>query len=109
MADSCFEAEGSVEGNFIFTLEHLEKIIEERKNLMPKGSYTTTLFEEGINKITKKVGEEASEVIIASLAEQKKDLIYESADLIYHLLVLLANEGIKLEEIIQELNKRHNN
>ena len=71
-------------------------------------SYTTTLFEEGINKITKKVGEEASEVIIASLAEQKKDLIYESADLIYHLLVLLANEGIKLEEIIQELNKRHN-
>tara|TARA_B100001250_G_scaffold327280_1_gene291442 strand:+ start:3401 stop:4003 length:603 start_codon:yes stop_codon:yes gene_type:complete len=108
LADSCFEAEGSVEGNFLFTLEYLEKIIEERKNLMPKGSYTTTLFEEGINKISKKVGEEASEVIIASLAEQKKDLIYESADLIYHLLVLLANEGIKLEEIIQELNKRHN-
>ena len=73
-----------------------------------RDSYTTTLFEEGINKISKKVGEEASEVIIASLAEQKKDLIYESADLIYHLLVLLANEGIKLEEIIKELNKRHN-
>ena len=75
---------------------------------MPENSYTTKLFDQGLNRITKKIGEEASEVIIASLAEKKEDIIYESADLFYHLLVLLANENIKLEEVIKELSNRHN-
>ena len=84
------------------------QIIEVRKTEMPDNSYTTSLFNEGIKKITKKLGEEASEVIIASLAEKRSDLIYESADLIYHLLVLLANEDISLEEVVDELSSRHN-
>ena len=80
----------------------------QRKEEMPENSYTTKLFAQGLNRITKKIGEEASEVIIASLAEKKEDIIYESADLLYHLLVLLSNENIKLEEVIKELSNRHN-
>lgn len=91
-----------------FSLEALEEIIEVRKTEMPDNSYTSSLFNEGIKKITKKLGEEASEVIIASLAEKRSDLIYESADLIYHLLVLLANEDISLQEVVDELSSRHN-
>ena len=107
--ESCFDNELD---NYIldkdFSLEDLEEIIEARKTEMPDNSYTTSLFNEGIKKITKKLGEEASEVIIASLAEKRSDLIYESADLIYHLLVLLANEDISLQEVVDELSSRHN-
>ena len=107
--ESCFDNELD---NYIldkdFSLEDLEEIIEARKTEMPDNSYTTSLFNEGIKKITKKLGEEASEVIIASLAEKRSDLIYESADLIYHLLVLLANEDISLKEVVDELSSRHN-
>ena len=91
-----------------FNIEYLEKLIQSRKIEKPKNSYTTELFNEGIKKISKKLGEEASEVIIASLAEKRSDLVYESADLIYHLLVLLANEEINFNEVITELSKRHN-
>ena len=107
--ESCFDNEFDndiLDKNF--SLQALEEIIEARKTEMPDNSYTTSLFNEGIKKITKKLGEEASEVIIASLAEKRSDLIYESADLIYHLLVLLANEDISLQEVVDELSSRHN-
>ena len=107
--ESCFDNE--LDNNILdkdFSLEALEEIIEARKTEMPDNSYTTSLFNKGIKKITKKLGEEASEVIIASLAEKRSDLIYESADLIYHLLVLLANEDISLQEVVDELSSRHN-
>ncbi len=107
--ESCFDNELDKNAQYSdFSLEALEEIIEARKTEMPDNSYTTSLFNEGIKKITKKLGEEASEVIIASLAEKRSDLIYESADLIYHLLVLLANEDISLEEVVDELSSRHN-
>ena len=107
--ESCFDNElDKNTHDSDFCLEALEEIIEVRKTEMPDNSYTTSLFNEGIKKITKKLGEEASEVIIASLAEKRSDLIYESADLIYHLLVLLANEDISLEEVVDELSSRHN-
>ena len=107
--ESCFDNE--LDNDILdkdFSLQALEEIIEARKTEMPDNSYTTSLFNEGIKKITKKLGEEASEVIIASLAEKRSDLIYESADLIYHLLVLLANEAISLQEVVDELSSRHN-
>ena len=107
--ESCFDNEldnDKLEKDF--SLEALEEIIEVRKTEMPDNSYTSSLFNTGIKKITKKLGEEASEVIIASLAEKRSDLIYESADLIYHLLVLLANEDISLQEVVDELSSRHN-
>ena len=107
--ESCFDNEldkDILDKNF--SLQALEEIIEARKTEMPDNSYTTSLFNEGIKKITKKLGEEASEVIIASLAEKRSDLIYESADLIYHLLVLLSNEDISLQEVVDELSSRHN-
>ena len=107
--ESCFDNElDKNTQDSDFSLEALEEIIEARKTEMPDNSYTTSLFNEGIKKITKKLGEEASEVIIASLAEKRSDLIYESADLIYHLLVLLANEAISLQEVVDELSSRHN-
>ena len=108
LSNSCFENEKGINFKSNFSLEKLERIINNRKKENTKNSYTNKLFEEGIKKIGKKIGEEASEVIIASLAEKKEDLIYESADLIYHLLVLLANEEIKFEKVIKELEKRNN-
>ena len=108
LANSCFETESNIDENYDFTLAQLQSLIMQRKEEMPENSYTTKLFHQGLNRITKKIGEEASEVIIASLAEKKEDIIYESADLLYHLLVLLSNENIKLEEVIKELSNRHN-
>jgi phosphoribosyl-ATP pyrophosphohydrolase/phosphoribosyl-AMP cyclohydrolase len=87
-------------------LYKLQLLINERKNNLPEDSYTTYLFEEGIDKILKKVGEEASEVIIASKNDDPSEVIYEVSDLIYHLLVLLRAQDIDLQEIYQELSKR---
>jgi phosphoribosyl-ATP pyrophosphohydrolase/phosphoribosyl-AMP cyclohydrolase len=88
-------------------VDFLYDLILSRKEEMPEGSYTTYLFEEGIDKILKKVGEESAEVIIASKNEPDQELIYESADLVYHMLVLLAARGIKPDQIREELKKRH--
>lgn len=84
----------------------LELLINERKNNLPEDSYTTYLFKEGIDKILKKVGEEASEVIIASKNDSKEEIVYEVSDLIYHLLVLLKEQNVELEAIYKELSKR---
>lgn len=90
-----------------FSLEGLAKLIEGRKTEKTEGSYTTYLFEKGIDKILKKVGEESTEVIIAAKADDKKETVYEIADLTYHLLVLMIEMGISLEDIHKELASRH--
>jgi phosphoribosyl-ATP pyrophosphohydrolase/phosphoribosyl-AMP cyclohydrolase len=90
-----------------FSLQGLSKLIEGRKINKTEGSYTTYLFEKGIDKILKKVGEECTEVIIAAKADDKKETIYEIADLCYHTLVLMIQMGISLEDIHKELASRH--
>ena len=88
------------------TLEELYATIEERRNSPIEGSYTNYLFTKGLDKILKKVGEETAEVIIASKNQSKTELIYELSDLVYHSLVLMVNQGIKVSDIKEELSKR---
>ena len=90
-----------------FSLEALLSLIEGRKTEKKEGSYTTYLFEKGIDKILKKVGEESTEVIIAGKANDKAETIYEIADLAYHVMVLMIQMGISLEDIHRELASRH--
>ena len=90
-----------------FSLNGLVELIKDRKINKTEGSYTTYLFEKGIDKILKKVGEECTEVIIAGKADDKKETIYEIADLAYHTLVLMIQMGISLEDIHRELASRH--
>lgn len=90
-----------------FSLEILMELIRGRKAEKKEGSYTTYLFEKGLDKILKKVGEECTEVIIAGKAEDKKETIYEIADLTYHVMVLMIEAGISLEDIHRELASRH--
>ena len=90
-----------------FTLEGLMKLIEGRKTEKKEGSYTTYLFEKGIDKILKKVGEESTEVIIAAKDNDKKETIYEIADLTYHVMVMMIEMGISLDDIHKELASRH--
>lgn len=87
-------------------LYDLEELLLSRKAEQPKGSYTTKLFKKGIDKISQKLGEEAIELIIASKNKNQEEVVYESADLIYHLLVLLAEKDIPLDTVIQELKIR---
>ena len=106
--ESCFEYplwESGSRGDF--TLGGLMTLLEGRKKDRPEGSYTTYLFDKGLDKILKKVGEESTEVIIAAKAEDKKETIYEIADLAYHVMVLMTEAGISLEEVRQELASRH--
>ena len=90
-----------------FSLQSLMTLIEGRKTEKKEGSYTTYLFEKGIDKILKKVGEECTEVIIAGKADDKKETIYEIADLTYHVMVLMIEMGISLQDIHDELASRH--
>ena len=90
-----------------FHLRDLYARLEGRKRDKPEGSYTTYLFEKGLDKILKKVGEESTEVIIAAKAEDRKETVYELADLMYHAMVLMVEMGIPLEEVRQELASRH--
>jgi len=98
---SCFGVEPELEG----VLHELYSVIEKRKELRPEGSYTTYLFNSGLDKILKKVGEEATETIIAAKNDDRR-LASETADLIYHLIVLLVERGVKLDEITRELMER---
>ena len=90
-----------------FSLEGLMKLIEGRKNEKKEGSYTTYLFEKGLDKILKKVGEENTEVIIAAKGDDKRETIYEIADLAYHVMVMMVEMGISVEDIQKELASRH--
>ena len=87
-------------------LSDLYDIILDRQRRRPEGSYTAYLFDKGLDKICKKVGEEAAEVIIAAKNRRQEELVYELADLLYHLLVLLAEAGVRPEEVLQELSHR---
>ena len=106
--DSCFEYPVfQSETRQEFSFAGLMKLIEGRKTDKKAGSYTTYLFEKGLDKILKKVGEEATEVIIAAHARDKKETVYEIADLAYHVMVLMTEAGISLEDIHRELAGRH--
>ena len=88
-------------------MESLMELIEGRRTEKKEGSYTTYLFEKGLDKILKKVGEESTEVIIAAKAEDKAETIYEISDLVYHVMVLMIQAGISLDDIKAELASRH--
>ena len=90
-----------------FSLQGLYDLLDGRNNQRPEGSYTTYLFEKGTDKILKKVGEECTEVIIAGKADDKKETIYEIADLAYHVMVLMVQMGISVEDVHKELASRH--
>ena len=90
-----------------FSLEGLYGLLLDRKAKMPEGSYTTYLFEKGVDKILKKVGEESTEVIIAGKANDKAETVYEIADLAYHVMVLMVEMGISVEDVHRELASRH--
>ena len=106
--DSCFtNALYQSEERSQFTLEGLAALLEDRRKTRPEGSYTTYLFEKGIDKILKKVGEESTEVIIAAKADDKKETVYEIADLAYHVMVLMTEMGISVEDVHRELASRH--
>ena len=90
-----------------FSVKGLYALLEGRKRDLPEGSYTTYLFEKGLDKILKKVGEESTEVIIAGKAEDRAETIYEIADLMYHVMVLMVELGISVDEVLSELASRH--
>jgi len=107
-SDSCFfNPVYQSEERHEFSLEGLYQLLEGRKKDLPEGSYTTYLFQKGLDKILKKVGEECTEVIIAGKAEDKKETIYEIADLAYHVMVLMVQMGISVEDVHRELASRH--
>ena len=104
--DSCF-SEPVLEGPEAFSMDGLMELIKGRKTNPQEGSYTTYLFEKGIDKILKKVGEESTEVIIGAKGNDKKETIYEIADLAYHVMVLMTEMGISLDDVKAELASRH--
>jgi phosphoribosyl-ATP pyrophosphohydrolase/phosphoribosyl-AMP cyclohydrolase len=108
-SDSLVEPEAVVEAkeDRFGILRELEAIIAEREAERPEGAYTTYLFEEGVDKILKKVGEEASEVIIAAKNRDKEELTWETADLLYHVMVLLREQDLPLDNVLSALEQRH--
>lgn len=106
--DSCFTNEVWRNDELSeFSLENLYALLKGRQETMPEGSYTTYLFQKGIDKILKKVGEECTEVIVAGKGDDKKETVYEIADLAYHVMVLMVQMGISVEDIHKELASRH--
>lgn len=103
-SDTCF-GEKNIED--IMFLKYLQNFIERRRQEMPEGSYTTTLFQKGVNRMAQKVGEEAVETVIEATNGTEDGFIYEASDLIYHLIVLLTSKGLRLEDLTRELKKRH--
>ncbi len=102
--DTCWGEENKED---ILFLKYLQHFIERRHQEMPDGSYTTSLFQSGINRMAQKVGEEALESVIEACNGTDERLIYESADMIYHLIVLLTSKGLSIEDLARELQKRH--
>lgn len=106
--ESCFNDKLFInEDKNEFSIDGLYELLQGRKENLPEGSYTTYLFNKGIDKILKKVGEESTEVIIAGKANDKNETIYEVADLCYHVMVMMVEMGISLEEVRKELASRH--
>lgn len=103
--DTCWGE--SNELNPVAFLSELQDFIYKRKAEMPEGSYTTSLFRKGVNKMAQKVGEEAVETVIEATNGTDDKLVYEASDLLYHLIVLLASKGLRIEDVASELAKRH--
>lgn len=103
--DTCWGEDNSL--NPILFLSELQNFIDKRYQEMPENSYTTSLFKKGINKMAQKVGEEATETIIEATNGTNEQLVYESSDLLYHLIVMLTAKGLSIEDVASELIKRH--
>ncbi len=104
--DTCWGEKN--EANPLMFLSELQDFIEQRHREMPKGSYTTSLFNDGLNRMAQKVGEEALEAVIEAVNGTDERLIYEASDMIYHLIVLLTSKGLRIEQMAAELQERHN-
>ena len=102
--DTCFNEKNEED---IMFLKQLQDFILRRRQEMPEGSYTTSLFNKGIGRISQKVGEEAVETVIEAMSGDDERLLYESSDLLYHLIVLLTYKGFRIEDLAKELKKRH--
>lgn len=106
--DTCWGEENNVQqSSALQFLSELQDFIYRRKEEMPEGSYTTSLFNKGINKIAQKVGEEALETVIEATNGTSDHLVYEASDLLYHLLVMLTEKGLRIEDVVAELQQRH--
>lgn len=103
--DTCWGEDN--EANPLLFLTELQDFINRRKAEMPEGSYTTSLFSKGINKIAQKVGEEALETVIEATNGTNEHLVYEASDLLYHLIVMLTEKGLRIEDVATELHRRH--
>lgn len=104
-ADTCFGETN--EADDLMFLKTLQDFIDRRRREMPEGSYTTSLFRDGVNRMAQKVGEEAIETVIEATNGSDGRLIYEASDLLYHLIVLLSSKGLSIEDIAADLKKRH--
>jgi len=104
--DTCWGEENKA--NPLLFLSELQNFIEKRHEEMPEGSYTTSLFKDGLNRMAQKVGEEALETVIEAVHGTDDRLIYEASDMFYHLIVLLTSKGLRIEDIAKELQVRHN-
>jgi len=105
-SDTCFD-EKNEEG--LWFLKYLQDFIARRRLEMPENSYTTSLFNQGIGRMAQKVGEEAVETVIEAMKGDDERLLYEASDLLYHLIVLLTYKGYRIEDLVNELQKRHKN
>ncbi|MCR5362837.1 MAG: bifunctional phosphoribosyl-AMP cyclohydrolase/phosphoribosyl-ATP diphosphatase HisIE [Bacteroidales bacterium] len=112
-ADTCWDETNKRDAahnqeNALLFLSELQDFIEKRHEEMPEGSYTTSLFKDGLNRMAQKVGEEALELVIEATNGTNDRLIYEGSDMLYHLIVLLTSKGLRIEEMAAELRERHN-
>ena len=105
-ADTCWNEKN--EPNPLLFLSELSDFIEKRHEEMPEGSYTTSLFRDGLNRMAQKVGEEALELVIEATNGTNERLVYEGSDMLYHLIVLLTSKGLRIEDMARELMERHN-
>lgn len=103
--DTCWGEDNSF--NPLLFLTELQDFIEKRHEEMPEGSYTTSLFKKGINRIAQKVGEEALETVIEATNGSNDKMVYEASDMLYHLIVMLTEKGLRIEDVANELQKRH--
>lgn len=113
--DTCWGEENTMpvssadgESNPLLFLSELQDFIEKRHEEMPEGSYTTSLFKDGLNRMAQKVGEEALELVIEACNGTNERMIYEGSDMLYHLIVLLTSKGLRIEDMAKELQERHN-
>ena len=105
--DTCWGEENTPTQNPLLFLSELQDFIEQRHREMPEGSYTTSLFRDGLNRMAQKVGEEALELVIEACNGTDDRMIYEGSDMLYHLIVLLTSKGLRIEQMAAELQERH--